>query len=211
MHRAMRRPRVLAMIDDRSPELARDELPAISAQLRGIGAELAIVAKSGAWLLGPDDPPLALHGRPEADRTFEVTDRQMLLDALAAAGEAVRTRAPITFTRREWALTSMSAGFALALFGCKGDSKHKAAPAPAPAPQAPPPQEYDIVLNVNGSERKLKVEARVSLLDALRERLGLTGTKKGCDHGQCGACTVHVDDRRIKSCMQLAIMTQGQK
>jgi xanthine dehydrogenase YagT iron-sulfur-binding subunit len=51
----------------------------------------------------------------------------------------------------------------------------------------------------------------VSLLDALRERLGLTGTKKGCDHGQCGACTVHLDGRRIKSCMELAVMAQGHK
>ena len=67
------------------------------------------------------------------------------------------------------------------------------------------------MLNVNGDDRHLKLEPRVSLLDALRERIGLTGTKKGCDHGQCGACTVHVDGRRIKSCLQLAIMTQGQK
>lgn len=63
-------------------------------------------------------------------------------------------------------------------------------------------------LNVNGVDRALLVEPRVSLLDALRERLALTGTKKSCDHGQCGACTVHVDGRRVLSCLTLAVQAQ---
>jgi xanthine dehydrogenase YagT iron-sulfur-binding subunit len=63
-----------------------------------------------------------------------------------------------------------------------------------------------VTLNVNGRPITLEVEPRVTLLDALRERAGLTGTKKGCDHGQCGACTVHIDDRRVLSCMTLAVM-----
>lgn len=62
-----------------------------------------------------------------------------------------------------------------------------------------------IRLNVNGTDHELFVEPRVSLLDALRERLQLTGTKKGCDHGQCGACTVHVEGRRVVSCLTLAV------
>ena len=62
-----------------------------------------------------------------------------------------------------------------------------------------------ISLNVNGVDYELLVEPRVSLLDALRERLLLTGTKKGCDHGQCGACTVHVEGRRVLSCLTLAV------
>jgi xanthine dehydrogenase YagT iron-sulfur-binding subunit len=66
-----------------------------------------------------------------------------------------------------------------------------------------------ITLLVNGKEQALEVEPRVTLLDALRERLDLTGTKKGCDMGQCGACTVLVDGRRINSCLTLAIMQQG--
>ncbi|WP_223199530.1 (2Fe-2S)-binding protein [Solihabitans fulvus] len=65
-----------------------------------------------------------------------------------------------------------------------------------------------IVLTVNGQARQLRVEPRVTLLDALRERLDLTGTKKGCDRGECGACTVLVDGRRIKSCLTLAVMRQ---
>ena len=66
-------------------------------------------------------------------------------------------------------------------------------------------------LEVNGVKQNLSVEARVTLLDLLREQLALTGTKKGCDHGQCGACTVHVDGKRVLSCMSLAVMQEGKK
>lgn len=66
----------------------------------------------------------------------------------------------------------------------------------------------DITLRVNGHDYRLAVEPRVTLLDALRERLDLTGTKKGCDRGECGACTVLADGRRIKSCLTLAVMRQ---
>ncbi|MGF7150276.1 xanthine dehydrogenase YagT iron-sulfur-binding subunit [Sphingomonas zeicaulis] len=67
----------------------------------------------------------------------------------------------------------------------------------------------ELSLTINGAERRLAVEARVTLLDALREHLQLSGTKKGCDHGQCGACTVLVNGRRINSCLTLAMMHQG--
>ncbi|RSK29505.1 MULTISPECIES: (2Fe-2S)-binding protein [Hymenobacter] len=66
-------------------------------------------------------------------------------------------------------------------------------------------------LNVNGAVRTVQAEPRVTLLDALREYLDLTGTKKGCDHGQCGACTVLVDGKRINSCLTLAVMHQGKQ
>ncbi|MBF9142439.1 (2Fe-2S)-binding protein [Hymenobacter properus] len=66
-------------------------------------------------------------------------------------------------------------------------------------------------LKVNGTVRTFKAEPRVSLLDALREKLDLTGSKKGCDHGQCGACTVLVDGRRVNSCLMLAVMAQGKE
>ena len=64
-------------------------------------------------------------------------------------------------------------------------------------------------LDINGQHHELQLEPRVTLLDALRDRLGLTGTKKGCDHGQCGACTVHVDGERVLACLTLAAQAQG--
>ncbi|MBG8555072.1 (2Fe-2S)-binding protein [Hymenobacter guriensis] len=69
----------------------------------------------------------------------------------------------------------------------------------------------DITLRVNGQAHTVRVEPRVTLLDTLRERLDLTGTKKGCDHGQCGACTVHVNGQRTLSCLTLAVMAQGKE
>ena len=67
----------------------------------------------------------------------------------------------------------------------------------------------NLVLRVNGQEHRLAVDPRVTLLDALREHLGLTGAKKGCDQGQCGACTVLVDGRRVLSCLTLAAQAEG--
>jgi len=66
-----------------------------------------------------------------------------------------------------------------------------------------------ITLNVNGKTHAIEVDPRTTLLDGLRETMVLTGTKKGCDHGQCGACTVHVNGRRINSCLTLAVMHDG--
>ncbi|ONI91943.1 (2Fe-2S)-binding protein [Saccharothrix sp. ALI-22-I] len=85
-----------------------------------------------------------------------------------------------------------------------------ATPAATPAAAAQTESSsVDITLRVNGRDHRLAVEPRVTLLDALRERLDLTGTKKGCDRGECGACTVLVDGRRIKSCLTLAVMRQN--
>jgi xanthine dehydrogenase YagT iron-sulfur-binding subunit len=83
-----------------------------------------------------------------------------------------------------------------------------------PVPEArtipiPPPVMSKVSFDVNGKVHALEVDTRTTLLDALRERLLLPGTKKGCDHGQCGACTVIVDGRRINSCLTLAVMHEG--
>jgi xanthine dehydrogenase YagT iron-sulfur-binding subunit len=66
-----------------------------------------------------------------------------------------------------------------------------------------------ITLNVNGQKQELAIDPRTTLLDALREHIGLTGSKKGCGHGQCGACTVHLDGQSVNSCLTLAIAAQG--
>ncbi|NUP55252.1 MAG: (2Fe-2S)-binding protein [Gemmatimonadaceae bacterium] len=77
------------------------------------------------------------------------------------------------------------------------------------APLGPEIAPASVTLRVNGHPVSMTIEPRVTLLDALREYAGLTGTKKGCDHGQCGACTVHVNGRRQLSCLTFAVMHQG--
>jgi xanthine dehydrogenase YagT iron-sulfur-binding subunit len=81
----------------------------------------------------------------------------------------------------------------------------------APAVADPPlvPSTVKVRIKINGHDQTLSLDTRTALLDALREHLGLTGSKKGCDHGQCGACTVLVNGRRINSCLSLAVMHEG--
>ena len=98
-----------------------------------------------------------------------------------------------------------------------------AAPLLARAPAAPPPVEVPqetpatvpgavpVVLNINGKDYRLTLDPRTTVLDTLRENLNMFGTKKGCDHGQCGACTVHINGRRVNSCLTFAVMHQGDK
>ncbi len=83
------------------------------------------------------------------------------------------------------------------------------AAAPAAAQQPVPIPKAALRLSINGQERAVELDTRTTLLDALRNTLGLTGSKKGCDHGQCGACTVLVNGRRINACLTLAVMHEG--
>jgi xanthine dehydrogenase YagT iron-sulfur-binding subunit len=97
------------------------------------------------------------------------------------------------FTRRGILASTAAASATIA---ARGDVEAVSAPAAG--------RDITVSLNVNGHQRSLKIDPRTTLLDALRERIGLTGSKKGCDHGQCGACTVHVGGKQVLSCLTLA-------
>jgi xanthine dehydrogenase YagT iron-sulfur-binding subunit len=117
-------------------------------------------------------------------------------------------------TRRQLMGNAAAAGAGLAATSLlRGRTAHaadaSAAPTTAPSASAMIPGAVPVTLKINGKQYELHLEPRVTLLDALREYIGLTGSKKGCDHGQCGACTVLVDGRRFNSCLTLAIAHQG--
>ena len=105
--------------------------------------------------------------------------------------------------------TMLEGGAALAVTGLVGTgaAPPSLAEGPSPVPATTPPlTSLPVQFTVNGTRQTLSLDPRTSLLDTLREHIGLTGSKKGCDHGQCGACTVLVNGRRINSCLTLAVM-----
>jgi xanthine dehydrogenase YagT iron-sulfur-binding subunit len=133
------------------------------------------------------------------------------LEALRPTGGAVTSAEIVAggMSRRTFVLATLAAAALLAL-----PSVAAAAPAPADISPSPTPTENRaamllIELTINGNNHRLELDPRTALLDALRENLHLTGTKKGCDHGQCGACTVHLDGHSALSCLTLAVMAQG--
>jgi xanthine dehydrogenase YagT iron-sulfur-binding subunit len=133
----------------------------------------------------PDEPnPESGGSLEELLRQLSATSRRTFLRRLASAGVTVALPASVL-----------------------GDTN---AEAPKAAPSSfPSPPNVPATLQVNGKSYPIEVEARTTLLDFLRESVGLTGSKKGCDHGQCGACTVLVNGRRINSCLTLAVMHEG--
>jgi xanthine dehydrogenase YagT iron-sulfur-binding subunit len=108
-------------------------------------------------------------------------------------------------SRRDALIVGAATAAAVSTSTAPSASAQTAAPAAATAGGS----RMKLSLNVNGTSHALDLDTRTTLLDALREHLHLTGTKKGCDHGQCGACTVIVDGRRINSCLTLAVMHDG--
>ena len=112
---------------------------------------------------------------------------------------------PIELNRRQM-MEGTAAVSVLAVF------PGRAAPAEQVATIGTPPQSsIAAALRINGRMYAVELDVRATLLDTLRERIGLTGTKKGCDRGECGACTVHIDGRRVLSCMTLAAMVEGKE
>jgi xanthine dehydrogenase YagT iron-sulfur-binding subunit len=116
---------------------------------------------------------------------------------------------PLDPARREFLRTMGSTAAATAILsGCAQDRPvNRTAVANAPVLEGAVP----ITLRINGKEQNLRIDPRTTLLDCVRETVALTGTKKGCDHGQCGACTVHVNGRRVSSCLTLALMHDGEE
>jgi xanthine dehydrogenase YagT iron-sulfur-binding subunit len=108
------------------------------------------------------------------------------------------------FTRRSFIAQLGAAGLVATTSPALASAATQEMPAPASSEKT-----VSITLSINGKTQKLTVEPRVTLLDCLRENLNLTGTKKGCDHGQCGACTVHINGRRVNSCLTFAAMHEG--
>ena len=135
----------------------------------------------------------------DVDRPLTEEEEALISDLAAAAGT----------TRRDFLKSLAVAGVTLPLTqlltGCRSNGQNAAAnSATGTSADAIP-----VSLNVNGTPHRLNLDPRVTLLDALREHLHLTGSKKGCDQGQCGACTVIVNGRRIVSCLSLAVMHEG--
>ncbi|MGI3903938.1 MAG: 2Fe-2S iron-sulfur cluster-binding protein [Janthinobacterium lividum] len=116
------------------------------------------------------------------------------------------TTGPLRVSRR----LMLEGTAALAVLGSVAPDLARAEAAAAPAAvKAEAANRIPVTLSVNGKDHPLRLDPRTTLLDALRETIGLTGTKKGCDHGQCGACTVLLNGRRINSCLSLAAMHEG--
>ena len=114
---------------------------------------------------------------------------------------------PWTLTRRR--LLESGAAFAVLGYLRPGYAAEVDTVAPPVLPSDPGVSNWPVQLTVNGVEQRVTLDTRTTLLDMLREHLGFTGSKKGCDHGQCGACTVLVDGRRINSCLTLAVLHDG--
>jgi xanthine dehydrogenase YagT iron-sulfur-binding subunit len=151
-----------------------------------------------------DEPKNSLLDTQEADQNKPVREKNR---GEKDRGEKDREPALGRFSRRSFLAQLGAAGVAATAsplaHAVETDTQEEA---PAGVPGAVP-----ITLNVNGKDYRVMLEPRVTLLDALRDRLQLFGTKKGCDHGQCGACTVHVNGRRVNSCLSFAIMHQGDR
>ncbi len=107
-----------------------------------------------------------------------------------------------TFLKQSSALTALALTLPVAVNAIEAGWDEKVAAAFEQIP---------LRLTINGTARQLSIEPRITLLDLLREQLHLTGTKKGCDHSQCGACTVHLDGQRVNACLTLALTTEGSK
>ena len=205
-------------------ELARPDLARVRPAVRALGADvLVVVTPSAIHGFGADSDvetrTLARDGGEHAStrrvvlvgadgvvRFEHESDAGSLEDAIDEA--TARAPADVRVSRRHLVAATVATSFAAACGPAQTQTK---IPATTTAAAPGGAMELDVTLVVNGKTERLHVDPRVTLLDALRERLGLVGTKMGCDMGQCGACTVLVDGQRVTSCLMLAAMADGKK
>ena len=203
----------------------------LRAELRGLGAKLVAIHPRGGLLIAPDDEPRPLAPAPHLWEAYEVrrperggpgitvllVDPQRRIrfrregDALLPVEQALlkALRSAVASTRgigrRELIVNAIALALAAALLEACATEQRKGGDSPAAGGSGL----VEVPLIVNGQKRTLRIEPRVTLLDALRENLGLTGTKKGCAMGQCGACTLLVNCKRVDSCLALAVQHEG--
>ena len=197
--------------DGTIPVLTDTQLSADAAQLYGVSGQHALfVLDAEGTICWSYAAALGTPLRAEELRTglASLSDSPGSADPLGSSHPS--SISPAVLSRREFLAAAL--GIALVLTSFSVPAHALAATSISPAPSLQPPSSVGTVpvtLHVNGAAHTLQLESRVTLLDALRERIGLTGSKKGCDHGQCGACTVHAGGRRINSCLALAVAYQG--
>ena len=202
--------------DDLELSVPREELD--EGRMDDLRAAYGVDAGVPAFFIIDGESKLRFSSQLTASRSPSI---KMVASALSAAGRAtvaepepepVRNRRASQMSRvsrRELVVSSLLTVFAVALLdACNGEEGPRTPNNETPGEGS---LEFDITLNVNGQARRLHIDSRVSLLDALREQCGLTGTKKGCDHGQCGACTVLIDNRRVHACLTLAVMARDSR
>ncbi len=190
-----------------------ETLPVLTAPLSGDAAALYGVSGRQALFVLDAEGVIRWQFAAAPGMAPRAEDLLAGLSSLAPAPPAPASPSPGTrgLSRREFLAAAL--GVALVLSLPLGKAEAQEAPIPTPPALLPPSSvgTVPVTLHVNGAAHTLQIEPRVTLLDALRERIGLTGSKKGCDHGQCGACTVHADGKRINSCLALAVAYQGKQ
>ncbi len=195
-----------------------EALPVLSAPLSGEAAALYGVSGQQALFVLDEGGIIRWQFVAAPGMVPRAEDLLAGLSSLSPAPSAPLppSSSPRGLTRREFLAAALGVALVLSLPLGRAEAQSDS-PAASPALSPPsllPPSSVGTVLvtlHVNGTAHTLQIEPRVTLLDALRERIGLTGSKKGCDHGQCGACTVHADGKRINSCLALAIAYQNKQ